>query len=82
MVMKADKEKYSFAVSASPEIQKGKVTVSLRHTGGWKVKECVPDDIPVLPNAKGSFVTAELIPYADTPSRITVFPKEKDACLK
>jgi len=54
----------------------------LAGTDKWRLKGNEPADIPVLPDTKGEPVPTELKPYAGTVSRITVFPRAKNACLK
>lgn len=55
----------------------GRVTVPLRRAPIWGRKDAVPVDLPVRPETEGDAFTATLHPYADTPCRIAVFPREK-----
>ena len=57
----------------------GQVTVPLRRVPVWQRKGPVPVDLPVLPETEGEPFTAVLTPYADTPCRIAVFPRGKQA---
>ena len=80
--VKASGRRYAFTVSEVPENEKGRFTIRLRMTGGWKTRNSEPADIPVLPAAAEETVKSRMTPYAETPERITMFPRTKEACLK
>ena len=80
--LKAEEGHYAFAVMHSPEIINDRITVQVQQTEKWHLKDGQPSDIPVLPETKGENVFTELTPYAQTPDRITMFPRTKQACLK
>ena len=57
----------------------GHAAAPMRRVPVWTRKEAVPVDLPVLPETEGETFTALLQPYADTPCRIAVFPRGKQA---
>ena len=81
MVMPASPDgDWNAALCGQPELtEDGRVTAPMRRVPVWKRKEAVPVDLPVLPETEGETFTAELQPYADTPCRIAVFPRGKQA---
>lgn len=80
MAMPATAESaWNAALCGEPSLEDGHVTVPLRRVPVWNRKDAVPVDLPVLPETEGETFTAELQPYADTPSRIAVFPRGKQA---
>lgn len=71
---------WNVALCGQPTLaEDGSVTVPLRCVPVWQRKGPVPVDLPVLPETAGETVTAALAPYADTPCRIAVFPRGKQA---
>lgn len=80
--VKASCNRYAFTVAEAPVQEKGGISICLRMTGGWKTMNSEPADIPVLPAAAEETVKSRMTPYAETPARITMFPRTKDACLK
>lgn len=71
---------WNVALCGQPALgENGCVTVPLRRVPIWTRKDAVPVDLPVLPETEGETFTAELRPYADTPCRIAVFPRGKQA---
>ena len=71
---------WNAALCGQPELtEDGQVNVPLRRVPVWTRKDAVPVDLPVLPETEGDAFTATLTPYADTPCRIAVFPREKQA---
>ena len=82
MTLKANVNCYDFAVTEAPIITDCGTRIKIRHASGWKMKKNEPADIPVMPAAGEETEEAVMIPYAENPCRITVFPRTKDACLK
>lgn len=71
---------WNAALCGAPALtEDGHVTVTLKRVPVWTRKDAVPVDLPVRPETEGEAFTARLAPYADTPSRIAVFPREKQA---
>lgn len=69
---------WNAAICGEPSLtEDGLVTVPLRRVPVWRRKGATPVDLPVLPETEGAPFTAALRPYADTPCRIAVFPREK-----
>jgi len=60
-------------------LENGDVTATLRPAPAWRCKGDVPADLPVLPETEGESVCAQLLPYAQTPCRIALFPRGKQA---
>ena len=58
---------------------KGEVTAILRRAPAWRCRGDVPVDLPVLPETEGDSVCAVLRPYAETPCRIALLPRGKQA---
>ena len=78
MAAKAEGDNWAVALCGEPEIKDGKVTAALAPVADWRKKGAVPADLPVLP-ACGEAVETELTPYAQTPCRIAMFPRGKQA---
>ena len=67
---------YRYAVHGAPFMRNGQVFVPVQRITRWPLREGIPADIPVLPAGNGEPVSAPLTPYAETPGRIAVFPRE------
>lgn len=59
--------------------ENGDVTAVLRRVPDWRCRGNVPVDLPVLPETEGESICAVLKPYADTPCRIALLPRGKQA---
>ena len=71
---------WNVALCGEPALDgEGRVTVPLKRVPVWTRKDAAPVDLPVRPETEGEAFTAQLTPYADTPCRIAVFPREKQA---
>ncbi len=79
--MRASKDQYAY-VCAETVASEGKITLGMSAAEGWKLRQGIPADIPVLPKIIGEAVTADLTPYSTTDKRITMFPRTGAACLK
>ena len=71
---------WNVALCGEPTLDgEGRVTVPLKRVPVWTRRDAVPVDLPVRPETEGDVFTAALAPYADTPCRVAVFPREKQA---
>lgn len=77
----AEKE-FVHAVCGSPERKGDSVKITMAGTHVWLMKGKDLSDISAMQAVSGEPVTTTMIPYAGSGKRITVFPREKNACLK
>lgn len=71
---------WNMALVGKVEMQEnGEVTAMLRRVPDWRCRGTLPVDLPVLPETEGESVCAVLKPYADTPCRIALLPRGKQA---
>lgn len=70
---------WAVALCGEPRLQAGKVVAPLRRVPEWRRKGGVPADLPVLPEVEGEVIQAELVPYAEAPCRIALFPRGREA---
>lgn len=75
----APDETWAVALCGQPSLQDGKVIAPLRRVPEWHRKGQVPADLPVLPETAGEIFQAELVPYAEAPCRIALFPRGREA---
>lgn len=79
MAYPASREDWAVALCGEPQVREGRVYAALRRVPAWRMSGPVPADIPVLPRGEGEPFEAELRPYAETPCRIALFPREGKA---
>lgn len=72
-------EMWNVALCGQPVLENGKVMARVKRVPDWRKRGGVPADLPVLPHAEGEGVTVELVPYAQAPCRIALFPKGEEA---
>ncbi|MBR4712019.1 MAG: glycoside hydrolase family 127 protein [Clostridia bacterium] len=70
--VKAD-EPFAYALASAGTDEDGRVVASLIPVNGWRLRDGLPADVPVLPAAAGDAVERELIPFACLDSGIAVF---------
>lgn len=71
---------WNMALCGVPELNaEGEVTATLCRVPSWKKKGAVPADVPVLPATEGESMQAVLRPYAETPCRMTMLPRGRQA---
>lgn len=70
---------WAMALCGEPCLKDGQVIAPLRRVSAWRRKGGVPADLPVLPETEGETIEACLAPYAETPCRIALFPKGRQA---
>lgn len=73
---------YAYAVCSGPDTDSEQHTVTIAGISGWRDKDGIPCDIPVLPDISGEPFTAVLRPYSELSSRITMMPRAREICLK
>ena len=78
----ATKDQYAYAVSEYPVCTDDKIKIRLSLISEWKLRTGLPSDIPVLPEKGKRSIVFEMTPYYLTNSRITMFPRTGDLCLK
>ncbi len=66
---------WAVAAAGRPEIQDGQVVLNVQHIEGWSASFGVPGGLPILPERNNDTREVCLAPYAETPCRITVFPR-------
>ena len=66
-------------VEAILRIEVGRVFAQVKRVPDWRKRGSLPADLPVLPHAEGECVKVELVPYAEAPCRIALFPKGDEA---
>lgn len=80
MALPAAEGVWNVALCGEPTMtEDGHVTAPFKRVPVWTRRDAVPVDLPVRPETEGDAFTATLTPYADTPCRIAVFPREKQA---
>lgn len=70
---------WNVALCAEPVLENGRVTAMVKRVPDWRKNGSVPGDLPVLPATEGEAFPVELIPYAEAPCRIALFPKGEGA---
>ena len=75
MALNVKDGEYRYAVSGNPFIRNGQVFARVVRIARWPSRKGIPADIPVLPGRNGDEISAPLTPYAETPCRISVFPR-------
>lgn len=72
-------EWWAVALCGDPVVEDGKVIAHFQRVPDWRKRGGVPADLPVLPKTEGETIRAELVPYAEAPCRIALFPKGEQA---
>lgn len=70
---------WAVALCGEPRLEGGQVIAPLRRVPAWRKKGSVPADLPVLPETEGETFNARLAPYAETPCRLALFPRGRQA---
>ena len=70
---------WAVALCGEPALENGQVVASFQQVPEWRKRGSIPADLPVLPKAEGEIIRAVLVPYAETTSRIALFPKGDEA---
>ncbi len=70
---------WNVALCGTPVMENGRVIGTFRRVPDWRKRGSIPADLPVLPVSEGQCFTAEMIPYAEAPCRIALFPKGDEA---
>lgn len=79
LAVPASRDNWAYAIVGAPEMKDGVVTVPAAPVADWRCKGAVPADLPVLPRVTGETVRLTLKPYAETPCRIALLPKGRQA---
>lgn len=72
-------EAWNVALCGMPVMENGQIVARFRRVPDWRKRGGVPADLPVLPNVEGECFTSVLVPYAEAPCRIALFPKGDEA---
>ena len=70
-----DEGQYAYSVCETPEVMDGRIRVAAKPVVHWPAHGGIPADIPVIPECRDETVLLPLVPYSDTFSRITLFPR-------
>ena len=73
---------YPYAFCSGPDTNDGRRSISVSRVSGWRDKDRIPCDIPVLPGNSGTTSVSVLRPYSELSSRITMLPRTRESCLK
>lgn len=72
-------ELWNVALCGEPVLEDGRVFAQVKRVPDWRKRGSLPADLPVLPHAEGECVKVELVPYAEAPCRIALFPMGDEA---
>ena len=70
---------WNVALCGTPVMENGKVVASFKRVPDWRKRGSIPADLPVLPTVEGETFQGELVPYAEAPCRVALFPKGDQA---
>jgi len=70
---------WNVALCGTPVVEEGKVIATFKRVPDWRKRGSIPADLPVLPTVEGETFQAEMVPYAEAPCRIALFPKGDQA---
>jgi hypothetical protein len=82
MVYESDEQNYHVAVEKEPEAEEKEVNVTLFNIDGWHLQQNEPEDIPVLPSHCSEAKTVRLVPYDQSSTKVSMFPRINPLCLK
>lgn len=82
MVYESDEQSYHVAAAKDPETEEREVKVTLFNIDGWHLHQNELDDIPVLPGHYSETMTVRLVPYDQSTTKVSMFPRINPICLK